>query len=155
MRCGAYLHTLRLGCQADAKSLAAIDADVSLRPKSAAQFAAFCRAVSPGGERVLVICQGASVDGFIVYCRLLDEMAIHHIAVRRSRHGQGLGHFLLQSALRQMQQEGATRCLLEVRQSNMIARRLYQKNAFTVDGLRKNYYPGQPRENAVLMSRNL
>lgn len=43
---------------------------------------------------------------------------------------------------------------LEVRESNSSARALYIKNGFAEYGKRKNYYTN-PREDAILMSRNI
>ena len=42
--------------------------------------------------------------------------------------------------------------LLEVREGNGTARRLYERLGFKEDGLRKNYYT-DPTENAVLMTK--
>mgnify|MGYP002582415600 FL=1 len=41
---------------------------------------------------------------------------------------------------------------LEVRESNLAARRLYEKNGFEIVGKRKNYYE-KPAEDAILMSK--
>ena len=149
-------HALRPACRQDANALAAIDASVSTLPWSEEQFVAACGEIKPGRETVLIIHEHTQVDGFIVYSRVLDEVSVHNIAIRKSRHGQGLGHLLLTSSLEQMKQDGAARCLLEVRQSNTAARRLYDRNGFALDGARKNYYPGpEQREDALLMSRDL
>lgn len=91
-----------------------------------------------------------------MYSQVLDEVSVHNIAVRTSCRGRGLGQRLLLASLEHMKIAGATRCLLEVRQSNTAAQRLYQRSGFTLDGERKDYYPThQGRENAWLMSRNL
>jgi ribosomal-protein-alanine N-acetyltransferase len=149
-------HALRPACREDANSLAAIDASVSASPWGESQFAVVCGETLQSRETVLIIHQHTQVDGFIVYSQVLDEVSVHNIAIRKSRHGQGLGHLLLKASLERMKREGAARCLLEVRQSNTIARRLYERNGFALDGSRKNYYPGrEQREDALLMSRDL
>ena len=149
-------HAVRPACRQDANALAAIDGSVNTSPWSAGQFVAACGEIMPGRETVLIIQQHIQIDGFIVYSQVLDEASVHNIAIRKSRHGQGLGHLLLKSSLEQMKRDGAARCLLEVRQSNTAARRLYERNGFTLDGARKNYYPGPgQREDALLMSRDL
>jgi ribosomal-protein-alanine N-acetyltransferase len=67
-----------------------------------------------------------------------------------------VGQKLLDAALVQMHATGASCCLLEVRQSNMAARTLYERSGFRLDGIRKNYYPASTgREDALLMSRKL
>ena len=149
-------HALRSACRQDANTLAAIDASVSTSPWSEAQFAAICGETWPNREKVLVIHLHNQVDGFIVYSQVLDEASVHNIAIRRGRQGRGLGHHLLSSSLEQMKRNGAARCLLEVRRSNVLALRLYERIGFVLDGTRKNYYSGlEQREDALLMSRDL
>ena len=105
---------------------------------------------------MLVADPGEQLDGFIVYSRVLDEGSIRNIAVRAGQRERGLGGMLLARSLDCMKGAGATRCLLEVRESNAAARRLYESAGFTTDGERKNYYrAGDGREDAVLMSRKL
>ena len=149
-------YALRPACLDDVRSLQAIDASVNARPWNEGQFAAVCCGTGGQGETVLVVHQCDNIDGFIVYSRVLDEVSLYNIAVRASRRGQVLGHLLLQGSLQQMKRAGAARCLLEVRQSNTIALRLYEGSGFVVDGERNNYYPGSSgRENALLMSKTL
>jgi ribosomal-protein-alanine N-acetyltransferase len=46
--------------------------------------------------------------------------------------------------------------MLEVRESNVAARALYENNGFVIDGVRPQYYKMQQgREDALLMSRRL
>ena len=141
---------------ADAGRLAAIDAEVSFNPWSERQFAVVCSSTSGYRETALVIDEDDAVHGFVVLSQVLDEGAIHNIAVPRAQQGRGLGRLLLESAVTQLQAAGARLCLLEVRRSNKAARRLYEDNGFGLDGIRKNYYPTRDgREDALLMSRAL
>ena len=92
----------------------------------------------------------------MVFAQVLDEASIHRIAIHPEQRGMGMGKALLQSAMEQMRRAGARRCLLEVRQSNTVALRMYEANGFGHDGVRKNYYPSPDgREDALLMSRTL
>ena len=76
-----------------------------------------------------------------------------NIDLHPAQQRKGLGCLLLESALLKMKNDGATRCFLEVRQSNAAARRLYAGNGFELDGIRKRYYPTEDgREDALLMS---
>lgn len=151
---GSPVHLRAAGPQ-DVEALVAIDV---VNPASWSQ-RHFERAigVGPGGGRTVIVAQNRDqLDGFIVYSQVLDEASIHNIAVRRRRRGQGLGRLLIDESLAQMKSAGATRCLLEVRQSNALARRLYESVGFALDGERKDYYSGDgDREHALLMSRNL
>lgn len=148
-------YKLRPAGSGDAEALEAIDA-VNPVPWSARQFT---DAVASSAERqqiVLVVHRGDLLDGFIVYSRVLDEVSIHNIAVRAGKQGQGLGRMLLAGSFQRMKTDGAMRCVLEVRASNVAARRLYGSAGFAQDGRRKDYYrAGDTREDAVLMSRKL
>lgn len=148
-------YSLRPAGPADVAALVAID-PVNRFPWSARQFADAIARSSGGSGIVLVAHRGDQLDGFIVYSRVLDEVSIHNIGVRVGKQGQGLGGRLLAQSLKRMKADGATRCLLEVRESNVAAQRLYESAGFTPDGGRKDYYRAEyGREDAVLMSRKL
>lgn len=148
-------YTLRPAGPEDVAALVAIDAANPV-PWSARQFADAVARNSEGDGAVLVAHCGDRLDGFVVYSRVLDEVSIHNIAVRPGQQGRGLGGTLLVRSLALMKRAGAARCLLEVRASNVAARRLYASTGFTLDGERKDYYPaGAGREDALLMSMKL
>jgi ribosomal-protein-alanine acetyltransferase len=149
-------HALRRARRVDAGTLAAIDASVNISPWTEAQFATACAAGGAEQAWALVVEEDGRIDGYVVVSRVLDEASIHSIAVDPTQQRKGLGQSLLHAALVRAQGEGTTRCLLEVRQANTAARRLYTENGFVLDGVRKNYYPGgEGREDALLMSKEL
>ena len=149
-------HEIRPARPADAGRLASIDADVSVSPWSKRQFIRACSEDSRETHTVLVVAENGRVDGFVVFSQVLDEASIHNIAIHSGYQGRGLGHVLLKATLDQMECAGAARCLLEVRESNAVARKLYARYGFELDGVRKSYYPAQDgREDALLMSRPL
>lgn len=149
-------HAIRPACAADSAALASIDACSQVIPWSVEQFAAIASGAGVGAQTALVSETNGRVDGYVVFAQVLDEASVHRIAVHSRRRGRGLGRALLQAALEYAQRRGASRCLLEVRCSNAVARRLYESTGFSVDGVRKNYYPLRDgREDALLMSRNL
>jgi ribosomal-protein-alanine N-acetyltransferase len=97
-----------------------------------------------------------SFSGFLIYSRLLDEANIDNVAVSPHYQGRGFGRALLLTALDNMCAIGLKRCMLEVRESNVAARALYENNGFVIDGVRPLYYKMQQgREDALLMSRRL
>lgn len=146
----------RFASVADAAMLATIDACGQINPWCEEQFAAMCSGSGAHGETVLVATEEDAVVGYVVFALVLEEASVHRIAVHKAHRGRGCGQRLLAAAMAHMQRAGATRCLLEVRQSNAVARRLYEANGFSLDGVRKNYYPSlDGREDALLMSRNL
>jgi ribosomal-protein-alanine N-acetyltransferase len=152
----AESHTTRPAHAADVAALAAIDALSQINPWSEARFAALDSSASGCAETTLVADDHGQLLGYVVFAQVLDEASVHRIAVHPEHRGRGLGQALLRAAMEHMRRAGASRCLLEVRQSNATARRLYETNGFGLDGVRKNYYPAPSgREDALLMSRTL
>jgi ribosomal-protein-alanine N-acetyltransferase len=141
----------------DVSQLAAIDALLSPRPMSEAQYQGICEGGSLATGIGLVAGRGAQVCGFAVYAQVLDEGSIINIAVAPACQGLGYGRQLLARALVLLRENGAGRCLLEVRESNRAARALYESEGFTVDGRRSGYYSTEQgsREDALLMSKQL
>ena len=94
-------------------------------------------------------------DRILGYCGLLtvlDEGDVTNVAVRRDRQREGIGNFLMESMIRLAEESGITMIHLEVRAGNETAIRLYERQGFVRDGLRKGYYT-DPTEDAVLMTR--
>ena len=83
---------------------------------------------------------------------MLDEGDVTNVAVRRDRQREGIGNFLMESMIRLAEERGITMIHLEVRAGNETAIRLYERQGFVRDGLRKGYYT-DPTEDAVLMTR--
>jgi ribosomal-protein-alanine N-acetyltransferase len=79
---------------------------------------------------------------------LFDEGHITTLAVHPLHRKAGIGSFMLEHILRKACTNGATQVFLEVRDSNLAARRLYEKFKFKVIGRRKNYYLN---EDALIM----
>jgi ribosomal-protein-alanine N-acetyltransferase len=93
--------------------------------------------------------------GVLAYCSfqtVLDEMHIHNLAVDPAAQGRGLGRRLLQLALGLGARRGAERALLEVRQSNWAAQRLYRSVGFQGVAVRRGYYT-QPSEDALVLEK--
>ncbi|MBD2858377.1 ribosomal protein S18-alanine N-acetyltransferase [Spongiibacter sp. KMU-158] len=108
------------------------------------------------GDTCLGLYEQETLLAVVAFSLVLDELSLLNIVVDRDQRGRGLGKILLLAGLEWMQQFGAQRCVLEVRESNDSARALYRKLGFTEDGLRRNYYPlDGGHEHAVLMSADL
>lgn len=87
--------------------------------------------------------------GLAVYA---DEGHVLTLGVRTDRQGGGLGGVLLRELLAAADRRGARRVLLEVRDGNLPAERLYLRHGFTRIGVRRRYY--QPSgADAVVMVR--
>ena len=80
-----------------------------------------------------------------------EEAHITEIAVREPLRGNGIGELLLIGSLRSAMEYGSKVMTLEVRVSNFIAQRLYEKYDFKLVGTRKAYYADN-REDAAIMT---
>ncbi|MCS6800872.1 MAG: ribosomal protein S18-alanine N-acetyltransferase [Chloroflexota bacterium] len=80
-----------------------------------------------------------------------DEAHLMTIAVRPEERGRGYGEWLLLHAIETAIAAGAEMLTLEVRETNTIAQRLYQKYGLQVEGRRKNYY-AEIGEDALVMT---
>lgn len=98
--------------------------------------------------------RGRQVIGFCSFWRVLDELHINNLAVLPDRRRCGVGSALLARVLADAPVLGAARAYLEVRQSNDVARRLYERFGFTVTGTRRGYY-SQPVEDAIVLTRDI
>jgi ribosomal-protein-alanine N-acetyltransferase len=91
--------------------------------------------------------------GLSAYCAcwiVFDELHINSLAVDVGRRRQGLARRLLREVLREAVDEGARSATLEVRASNVAARRLYEQLGFKAEGVRRDYYQ-DPREDAIIL----
>jgi ribosomal-protein-alanine acetyltransferase len=94
------------------------------------------------------------VNGFVVARLGGDDCELENIAVAEEAQRQGIGLGLVQRLKTTARELGAKQILLEVRESNRAARRLYERSGFHITGRRKSYYQ-EPQEGAVLYTLNL
>jgi [ribosomal protein S18]-alanine N-acetyltransferase len=92
------------------------------------------------------------VVGFCGFWRVVDELHINNLAVLPACRRQGIASKILNRVFAEGRKVGAGRATLEVRRSNEIARRLYERFGFTVAGVRRGYYR-QPEEDALVLWR--
>jgi ribosomal-protein-alanine N-acetyltransferase len=90
------------------------------------------------------------VIGFVIARCATTEWEIENVVVAPEKRNRGLGVKIIRELLLQAQRGGATSVLLEVRESNLAARRLYEKLGFSQHGRRSNYYQ-EPEEDALLL----
>ena len=108
--------------------------------------------VNPNSVILCAVEDGALL-GYAYFQYVLDEGYVGNLAVRPDRRRQGLGAALVEAMGAAAREMGLAFLTLEVRESNLPARRLYEKCGFAAVGTRKNYYE-KPTENAVLMTRS-
>lgn len=113
-----------------------------------------------------------SSDSFLAMCAFCQTGSLAEllfIGVLPDFRRQGLASLLLQRLVDEANKTDVERIELEVRESNIFARRLYERFHFQLEGERKNYYPrlkksvaeaslekgaGGARESALLYGRN-
>ncbi len=97
-------------------------------------------AVSPDG----------TVAGYIFALRAADEGEILNLAVHPGHERRGLGSALVHRVFGDLEQGGAKRVFLEVRESNAAAQAFYHRLGFRPVGRREGYYT-HPREDALVL----
>lgn len=110
----------------------------------------FLDALNISGTIFLVAEEGTDILGYIgMYCAF-EEGEITNVAVDASARCRGIGGMLIAEAKKAAAQQGLTRIVLEVRVSNENAIRLYERNGFVSQGVRRGFYDF-PKEDANIM----
>lgn len=92
------------------------------------------------------------VAGYVGMHHIVDEGFICNIAVFPQYRRRGIAARLMESLIDYAKENDMTSISLEVRESNQIARTLYEKFQFEVVGERRNFY-ANPTENALIMTK--
>ena len=91
----------------------------------------------------------------VLFGRIIaDEAEVLKLNVAEFERNKGVGYHLFSFAVNYCSTKGVKNCFLELRASNEIARRLYEKRGFITVGTRENYY-NEPVEDAILMQFEL
>ena len=114
-------------------------------PKSA-----FTEQISGEGWGALVAEADGVVVGYGCYFTVDIEAHLTNIAVREDYRRKSVANVLLDIILQRVAQERCQYLLLEVRQSNSIARTFYERRGFRTLYQRPNYYR-RPVEDALVM----
>jgi [ribosomal protein S18]-alanine N-acetyltransferase len=88
--------------------------------------------------------------GYTIAHWAADEAEILNLGVAPAHRRQGVGRALVEHMLAALRDCGARVVYLEVRQSNVIARRLYESLGFKEVARRAHYYR-RPVEDAVIL----
>lgn len=90
-----------------------------------------------------------NVVAFISYL-VSDDAELVFVVTDKEKQRKGYGEYLLRETLSQINLP----CVLEVRESNISAIRLYEKLGFEMLGKRKNFYQN-PTETAIIYKRDV
>jgi ribosomal-protein-alanine acetyltransferase len=102
-----------------------------------------------GGGIVLVAEEAGRLCGFIGAQAVAGEWEIENVVVAAELARRGIGSELVGALIERARSEAAGAILLEVRESNLGARGLYEKQGFREVGRRRTYY-ADPVEDAIL-----
>ena len=108
------------------------------------------------GYQSIVMKQGEEIIAYAFLMTSYDESHLLNMCVDKAYQGQGLGRKLLKYLENVCKYNQSKIFLLEVRESNPIAHKLYKSFGFKQIGIRKNYYKClKGRENAIVMTKEL
>ena len=104
---------------------------------------------------LVAVCEDDTVAGYISMLNVVGEGQILNVAVRSAYRRRGIAGALVSEAMRQANLEFAdTEFTLEVRESNMGARALYEKLGFVCEGIRPGYYSDPVEDACIYWNRN-
>ena len=89
--------------------------------------------------------------GYICVWMVFEEIRFLNLAIHPEFRRRGLATRLIREAIRLGREEGCCRGMLEVRESNHAAKKLYESFHFQAYATRKSYYTN-PTEDAILMT---
>lgn len=116
-----------------------VEIDAHWNPKSwSVQL--FERELSSRSSVVRGLFHRTDLVGYLIAHVVCNEAHIVSLGLAPQWRGMGGGRFLLREFLRSARLEGVTVFTLDVRVSNLRARKLYEESGFEVVGIRRNYY---------------
>lgn len=108
------------------------------------------------GYYSMVLEDNERLVGFAIMAISSEESHLLNIGVNKDFRGSGFGEQILKKMIIAAEVMGSKKIILEVRVSNKIAYRLYEKLGFYEIGERKKYYRlPEGREDAYVMSKTL
>jgi len=103
------------------------------------------------------VCTGAGIiQGYGIITVAIGESHLLNLCVREESRSRGIGRKMLRHLISIARRHDADILFLEVRVSNLSARRLYEEEGFNELGTRRAYYPLEVgREDALILARTL
>lgn len=122
---------------------------IEQQARSAAHWAPDQYSKLVGSGVVLVAEEAGELCGFVCAKALAGEWEIENVVVAAKFLRHGIANELVRELIQRATEEASSAVLLEVRESNLPARRLYEKHGFREVGRRRVYYR-DPTEDAIL-----
>lgn len=140
---------LQLASFSDLDQISTIEKETNKHPWSSNNFQSSMEA----GNSSIVLKYKKNILGYAFFSVIGTDSHLLNITVSKNYQGRGYGKKILEKVLFQSKVLGATIVFLEVRVSNYRAIDFYEKFGFKRDAVRYNYYDGNPKEDALLMSK--
>lgn len=131
----------------DAEEVAKLEEQIFSQPWSRK---AFLDSLSLGNTVFLVAEENGRILGYIGMYVALEEGEITNVAVAPLERCHGVGGLLISEIKKEAERRLLARIVLEVRVSNETAIRLYERNGFVNQGIRRGFYE-RPKEDAYIM----
>ena len=136
--------------EADLAEVMAIERAAEVHPWSEQHFRS--ELYNPIGDVSVLVGGDGRVEAFIVTRQTMDDAEVLNVAVRQDCRRRGHAKHLIGLALARAAAGRCCAMFLEVRRSNVAARKLYGSLGFDEVGVRKRYY--EPNgEDAIVMRR--
>lgn len=134
----------------DVDDVYALEQSVFPHPWSRANFT---DSLSAGYDAWVLRDAQGTLAGYFLLMAAVDEAHLLDVAVAPSRHGTGLGRYVLDKVAARARGLGVESVLLEVRPSNERALDVYRRYGYVEIGRRRHYYPAHEgrREDAIVM----
>jgi ribosomal-protein-alanine N-acetyltransferase len=137
---------VRVATVADIPAIVAIERSVyNAAHWPEAQYKSLLGPNLPGLRSVFLAEDTEAIVAFLVAHRVADTWEIENLAVVQANQRRGIATLLLDALLKSI---AGSEVFLEVRESNLAARRFYEESGFAKIGRRKNYYR-DPLEDAL------
>lgn len=139
---------IREMCESDLNQIILIEREIFLFPWSLENFADSIKS----DYLCKTMVENNSIVGYTVIMMAPDEAHILTLGIAAQRQRKGLGEKLLKYVIQISRERGVKSVLLDVRESNQGAARLYKQLGFRQIATRKGYYPAMcGREDALIM----
>ena len=97
-------------------------------------------------DKFLLLKEHEEIIGYLYYSDIYERAEINQFEINNIHRNCGKGNLLLKEFLKRVQKD----VTLEVKEDNLVAIRLYEKNGFIKKAIRKNYYKDK---DGILMER--
>jgi [ribosomal protein S18]-alanine N-acetyltransferase len=105
-------------------------------------------------SHVFVAELGDTIVGFMIYWTVVGEIHLLNLAVHPSMRTKGIGTLMVERLIANAREQAQQEIILERRESNHTARRLYERFGFRNVTRRKGYYADNG-EDAIVMNLTL